>query len=92
MAAIATEPDFDLAAFRRHVYTNLPSYARPVVIRLCTSIERTGTFKLSAGRLAAEAYSGAPLDQLWFDGPTAQAYIPCTDDLLLDIERGVLPT
>lgn len=91
MAAIAAEPDFNLAALRHHVHENLPSYARPVFIRLCSSIERTGTFKLAAGRLAAEGYGGVAVEQLWFDDRAAQAYIPCTNDLLADIKSGALP-
>ena len=91
MAAIAAEPDFDMAALWRHVHENLPSYAHPVLVRLCASIERTGTFKLAAGRLAAEGYSGAAVEQLWFNDRAAQAYIPCTDDLLAGIKSGALP-
>jgi fatty-acyl-CoA synthase len=90
MAAIAAEPELDLAALRRHIDKTLPSYARPVVIRLCGAIERTGTFKLAAGQLAAEGYARAPLDQLWLDDRMAQAYIPCTPGLLVDLEHGIL--
>ncbi len=92
MAAIAAEPAFNLAALRRHIDKTVPSYARPVVIRLCSAIERTGTFKLAAGRLTAEGYAGAPMSQLWLDDRIAQAYVPCTADLLLNLKRGVLLT
>jgi fatty-acyl-CoA synthase len=91
MAAIATEPDFNMSALRRHVHENLPSYARPVFIRVCTSITRTGTFKLAAGRLAAEGYTGAPMEHLWLDDRTKHAYMPWTDDLLDRLRCGALP-
>ncbi len=90
MAAMAAGPGFDLAALRRHVHKNLPPYARPVFIRLCASITRTGTFKLSTGALAAEGYRGVDIEQLWFDASASQAYIPCTAGLLANIESGRL--
>jgi hypothetical protein len=31
------------------------------------------------------------VNQLWLDDRRALAYIPCTGDLLANIERGVLP-
>ncbi len=89
MAAIAVEPDFGLPALRQHIYEKLPSYARPVFVRLCASIERTGTFKLTAARLAAEGYCGTAKEHLWFDDHATQTYISCTDDLLAEIKQGL---
>lgn len=88
MAAIAGAEDFSLAELRRHVQETLPSYARPVFVRICSSIDRTGTFKLTGGAFAVEGYSGTPMDQLWFDDRDAQLYIPCTEELLASIENG----
>jgi fatty-acyl-CoA synthase len=45
MAALVVEGDFDVAAFQAHVDATLPSYARPVFLRLEPQIETTGTFK-----------------------------------------------
>lgn len=88
MAAIAAESNFSLTTLRQHIQKNLPSYACPVFVRLCTSIERTGTFKLVAGSLVAEGYSNAPMEQLWLDDRAAQTYIPCTAELLSTIKNG----
>ena len=88
MAAISPKRGFSLAMLRCHLQENLPSYARPVFVRLCTAIERTGTFKLAAGRLTADGYRGAGLDHLWFDDRAAQTYVRCTADLLAQIESG----
>ena len=91
IAGIAAEPSLDLAGLRRHVHTTLPSYARPVFLRLCPSIARTGTFKLSSATLAREGYKNAPLSQLWFDDRETKAYIGCTAALLAEIEQGNMP-
>ncbi|MDE2318299.1 MAG: long-chain-acyl-CoA synthetase [Rhodospirillales bacterium] len=91
MAAIAVEANFNLAALRQHIYKNLPSYARPVFIRLCPSIQRTSTFKLAAGTLAADGYSNAPLEQLLYDDRVLQDYTACTPATLTEIASGTRP-
>lgn len=88
MAAITVESGFDLASLRNRIYECLPSYARPVFIRLCASIERTGTFKLSAAKLVKEGYCGIAREELWFDDRAAQTYINFTDDLLAEVKNG----
>lgn len=90
MAVIAAGPDFDLADLRRHIYKNLPPYARPIFLRLRKFIERTGTFKLSAALVQAEGYREAALEELHFDDRNAQTYIPVTDELRLAIQRGAV--
>lgn len=90
MAALSVDASFDLSVLWRHVHENLPSYARPVFIRRCSSIERTGTFKLSGGILAAEGYEAAPIEELWFDDRKTGAYISCNKKLLDDICRGAV--
>ena len=39
-------PEFDIKAFGEHVARELPSYARPLFVRLLPAMETTGTFKL----------------------------------------------
>lgn len=36
---------FNFAALYQHIYTQLPSYARPIFLRISREIEVTGTFK-----------------------------------------------
>ena len=46
MAALVVSPDFDMAALGSKLAANLPSYARPVFLRLLPELQITGTFKL----------------------------------------------
>ena len=75
MAALVTDPDFDIATARAHCAAQLPRYARPLFIRLCPSIETTGTFKLTTTALAREGFT-AP--DTWFDDPESDGFVPCT--------------
>lgn len=47
---------FDLAGFAAHVQANLPAYALPLFIRLKTSQEITGTFKLRKVDLKKQSF------------------------------------
>uniref|UniRef100_A0A671WF93 long-chain-fatty-acid--CoA ligase n=1 Tax=Sparus aurata TaxID=8175 RepID=A0A671WF93_SPAAU len=57
MAAVAhAGGQFDLDAFLTAVQKALPSYARPVFLRLMPSVDTTGTFKIQKTRLQREGY------------------------------------
>jgi fatty-acyl-CoA synthase len=45
MAAIVVAPEFDFADCYKYVKQNLPSYARPIFLRLTSAMDITGTFK-----------------------------------------------
>lgn len=91
MAAITVEPGFQLASLRDLVHARLPTYARPVFIRICREIARTGTFKLSAQALAREGYRAASREEeLWFDHRAEQVYVLCSAQLLTQIEAGAI--
>jgi fatty-acyl-CoA synthase len=62
MAALVTERWFDLAAFRAHVGERLPAYARPLFVRLRTSLERTSTFKSNKQQLMRDGFDPALTD------------------------------
>ncbi|WP_158928012.1 long-chain-acyl-CoA synthetase [Acidisphaera sp. S103] len=67
MAAITTDESFDFAVLNAHLHANLPAYACPLFIRLCSDIPRTGTFKLMKNSLALEGlYPSMPTDTVWF--------------------------
>jgi len=64
MAALALAEgvtQLDLASFSAHVCSQLPSYARPVFLRIQRELDTTGTFKLVKGELRKEGYD---LDQV----------------------------
>jgi fatty-acyl-CoA synthase len=76
MAAITTAENFDLETLTAHIETNLPPYAQPVFIRICPTLEITGTFKPIKSRLATESYTNSP-DPVWFHDRKTKILIPC---------------
>jgi fatty-acyl-CoA synthase len=91
MAAIVAAPDFDLGDLRRALLERLPEYARPLFLRIVSSIELTGTFKLSKQELALEGYDPARvLDALYVDDPAVGAYVPLDGDLHTRLQGGKL--
>jgi fatty-acyl-CoA synthase len=87
MAAVVVDDTFSLPALHDHLARELPSYGRPMFVRLCQVIERTGTFKLSKVALAAEAYAEGP-DALWFD--KGAAYVTLDADTRRLLASGLI--
>jgi fatty-acyl-CoA synthase len=76
MAALVVNAQFDLAAFREHVARELPAYARPVFLRLLTSLESTGTFKPKKQELLRAGFDPTLVQgPLYVDDPRAKAYV-----------------
>ncbi len=89
MATLVTTHDLDLAELRRHLMGRLPAYARPLFLRIRSSIEVTGTFKYSKSDLADQGYDPVPCtDYLYFDNPESQAYVPLDKQLYDLIQVG----
>jgi fatty-acyl-CoA synthase len=65
MAAITTTEEFAFASLASHLTQHLPSYARPMFVRVCESLDTTGTFKLAKGRFVTEGYLHAS-DPVWY--------------------------
>ncbi|KAM7393912.1 hypothetical protein PAMP_020748 [Pampus punctatissimus] len=90
MASIAhKEGQFDLDAFLIAVQKALPSYARPVFLRLVPSVDTTGTFKIQKTRLQREGYK--PQDsseEIYFLNSRAGRYEAVTDELYKAIREG----
>ncbi|KAG8042672.1 hypothetical protein G9C98_005307 [Cotesia typhae] len=68
MVAIHDENEtLDLNEFVKNVKENLPSYARPLFIRILTKIDLTGTFKLKKKDLQEEGYNPRKVnDKLYY--------------------------
>ena len=76
MAALVVGADFDLAAFRAAVTARLPTYARPVFLRLLPSLEATGTFKPRKQDLMRAGFDPLQVeDPLYVDDAHAGAYV-----------------
>ncbi|MGC2163419.1 MAG: long-chain-acyl-CoA synthetase [Silvibacterium sp.] len=88
MAALVAKEDTDLAALRKHMIGRLPSYARPVFLRLRDDLEVTGTFKYSKTDLARQGYDpAATTDRIYFDDPESKTFVQL-DRTLYDCIQG----
>jgi fatty-acyl-CoA synthase len=91
MAALVVNSEFDLADFRAAVAQRLPIYARPVFVRLITSLEATGTFKPRKQELVAAGFDPSRIsDPLFFDDARSQSYLPLDATLHRDIVAGAV--
>jgi fatty-acyl-CoA synthase len=89
MAAIVSDDALDLPAFRAHLASRLPSYARPMFLRMLKNVEVTGTFKYSKTDIARQGYDpGAIADPLWFDHPESQSWVLLDEELFRRIQSG----
>jgi fatty-acyl-CoA synthase len=90
-AALLVSEDFDPAAFRADIALRLPSYARPVFLRILTAIEATGTFKPRKQDLLAGGFDPALVkDPLYFDDARAQRYVAVDAELFAAIAAGTV--
>jgi fatty-acyl-CoA synthase len=88
-AALLVNADFDLAAFRADVAQRLPTYARPVFLRILTSLEATGTFKPRKQDLVAGGFDPAQvMDPLYFDDARTRQYVRLDAALYAAIAAG----
>jgi fatty-acyl-CoA synthase len=77
MAAVVVGDRFDLAEFRDGVSRRLPAYACPVMVRFCTALDTTETFKQKKHQLAREGFDPRLVtDPLFFRDPKSGAYRP----------------
>jgi fatty-acyl-CoA synthase len=72
MASLVVGPDFDLAKLSEHIDHELPSYARPLFLRIQKDISTTGTFKYLKTDLEADGFDTRKTrDPIWFRDPQA---------------------
>ena len=91
LAAITLERggEFDLEGFARYIEQELPSYARPVFLRIQPDLEVTGTFKLMKTELRKEGYDKNQVsDPLYVMKPHTSTYVPLDDDYYAQIVSG----
>ncbi|XDV16896.1 hypothetical protein PO909_016409, partial [Leuciscus waleckii] len=90
MAAIAdVTNNFDCEALLKDMQNTLPSYARPVFLRLLPEVDKTDTFKIKKTRLQKEGFDPRQTsDQLFFLNSRSGRYESLTDGLYSDIMKG----
>ena len=87
MAMIVLRNELDLVKFRRHLNSCLPSYGRPVFLRIRHEADLTGTLKYSKTELVRQGYDPhASRDPLYFDN--SNEFVPLDKDLFQRIHRG----
>ena len=92
MASIILAEDvdeLDITSFSKHVHDQLPSYARPVFLRIQREMDTTGTFKMVKGDLRKEGYSlEAVSDPLYVLKPKSSTYEVLAPDFAAKILSG----
>jgi fatty-acyl-CoA synthase len=90
-AALVVNADFDLAVLHTEVAARLPSYARPVFLRILATLESTGTFKPRKQELVQAGFDPSRVaDPLYFDDARAQRYVPLDAALYAAIASGTV--
>lgn len=88
MAAIVEKPSegikIDLQKLAGVVRSKLPSYARPMFVRLVPELSITGTYKLKKIEMQLEGYS---VENAYYFETKAKKYEPLTGDVLKKIEN-----
>jgi fatty-acyl-CoA synthase len=75
MAVLVVGDGFDLAGLRAQLSRCLPSYARPLFLRIAPALETTETFKTRKQRLIEEGFDpGRVADPLYFDDRRTGAF------------------
>jgi fatty-acyl-CoA synthase len=89
MAALVIRENFDIAAFYDYLVSRLPSYARPLFLRIRAEIETTSTFKQTKSRLAREGFNPSDTpDVLYFNLADQSAYVRLDESLFDRIQAG----
>jgi citronellyl-CoA synthetase len=92
MAAITLatgQTELDLTDFSNFVARELPSYARPVFLRIRPEMEVTGTFKLMKGDLRKDGYDTSGIeDPVFVLKPSHAVYEPLDQPFLTKLRAG----
>lgn len=89
MASLTCDGDVDLAALRTHIVESLPSYARPVFLRMQNDCASTETFKYSKTKLVNQGFNPElTQDAIYFNNPETQTLHPLDRTLYGRIQAG----
>jgi fatty-acyl-CoA synthase len=89
MATIVADEALEIAGLREHLADRLPSYARPLFLRIKDRIEVTATFKHQKSDLARQGFDPTAIDDpIYFDDPAQQAFVRLDSALYERIRSG----
>ncbi|XP_062564532.1 long-chain fatty acid transport protein 4-like isoform X1 [Armigeres subalbatus] len=87
-AVLDPERQVDLAKLAQTLKETLPSYARPMFVRLLTKVDMTGTFKLKKLDLQKEGFDPNVIEDALFYLSTKGTYESLTKEVFEQISRG----
>jgi fatty-acyl-CoA synthase len=91
MAAITASAPIDLKDLQGHLSARLPSYARPVFLRLTPEVETTGTFKYRKVDLVRQGFDPMNIsDPLFVFDAEAGGYSPIDGEMFRRISEGYM--
>lgn len=91
MVSLVTDGDLDFEAFKTYLEKELPSYARPLFLRLLPKMDVTGTLKHRKVDLVRDGFDPHEIeDPLYVLDPDAKAYVPLTEARYARIQQGAL--
>jgi fatty-acyl-CoA synthase len=89
MAAIVADETLDLASFHQIARERLPAYARPLFVRVCSSIAATETFKPKKQILVEEGFTPEGIaDQIYLEDRVQNRYVPLNKEVYDRIQSG----
>ncbi len=89
MAAVATDNELDLRAFRSHLSDRLPQYAAPVFLRIGRALPTTTTFKHTKNDLVRDGYNPSAITEpVYFKDPERDAFVRIDETLFARIQAG----
>jgi fatty-acyl-CoA synthase len=91
MAALVVNGEFELAQFRGELAGRLPTYARPVFVRILSTLEITGTFKLRKQELIEQGFDPARVtDPLYVESASESRYQRLDGARFAQLQSGAL--
>ncbi|XP_014241638.1 long-chain fatty acid transport protein 1-like [Cimex lectularius] len=91
LAIVDTEKQLDLDNLYKGLEKNLPSYARPIFVRVMEKLPFTGTFKIQKNQIQKEGYDPSKVkDPIFFLDVRSKKFIPLDEKVYEDILNNVV--
>ena len=91
--ATIQDPDrsLDLEALAQGMAKVLPTYARPLFLRIIQNIDLTGTYKMRKVDYQKDSFDLDKIsDDIYFLNPSSHTYVPFTKELYDQLKEGKL--
>jgi fatty-acyl-CoA synthase len=88
MASLVIDGDFELSVLAKALENQLPTYARPIFLRILPEPDLTGTFKHQKARLKKEAYSLELTDSIYIRDAASGNYEDLNQELTDALHEG----